>query len=405
MIDRTHDGSLTGSEMVLSWKALTKSWDEVSKIVNLVTADNHDEWLNCSKLELFADDGHLKLGIDGTGYLFSKGSFDQLSMHLGGLGTRLAEQGMDEKETGWINDLYCHRWKGFVRENPNKQMFLRLRSGQGDFELEGSCRAVLTGRYKPLNHSWIIDQMASERPEGLLRFDERAFRDCGGDTLKVDIIDEGSMRALVDGGGGYGGGELVDDICGNMVSVVNNEVGRGRFSVLGSIYRCICANGSIMNVGREEKLINMVHNGRLDKDQILKDIVLQLSAIETRFDKGMNELEILKNERSLPDGLVEEQLLMFCGKSKTLQNTKREQIELYSALCVESDNMRNGAYSVYNAITRWAHEENNDPADQQIIELAAGQFSARWQDESKFALDCRNASSVDVSKECMFLGS
>jgi len=377
--------SKIAGNVALAWEKQCISFDTLMEHLVASEEKNFDTHCQLRDLELVDVNGCLELEVktnqNGGIYFFGNHASNQLcSPNMLRLGTRMLTLGENEKERENINRLYIERFQAYRRNvGDHKQLFVRLRNDNGAI----SVRAMLSDNYTNIPHTFLAETLLGQiGGDGLVsHFDLERFNETSGDYCRYNVLIPDSMRAEEDSE--YGG----------MQNVANSEVGTARYNMLPSLFRAICMNGCVWGERTDERFaISKVHKGKVNLDDLRDDIICKLQMaiplIPVAIDR-MIGLKALECESTL-------QLLGWLSTRELNWNKEqRQQLLLASG----AEQLGNNAFSVVNALTRYA-QQTDTMEHQQAVEETAGSYLEKWaSDSGNWERVCNNSQQFDLAKE------
>ena len=163
-------------------------------------------------------------------------------------------------------DLAAQNLNHWLTEEQNDELFFRF---DGD-----AVRAVMTPRYKPINHLDVVEHLITEMA---FTKDAPVQVDMDGNFLSLSIPDH-------DRGFSVRGDDHLPGI-----SITNSEVGISALHVSAMILRLICSNGMITSVCKGKKSFRHVSTGVLDDlPRHIKEIVVDSNTQSNRLAISMD---------------------------------------------------------------------------------------------------------------------
>jgi hypothetical protein len=246
--------------------------------------------------------------------------------------------------------------KNALRKMPPEKVF-RLRT-----YTDGTCRAVLSERYAPVDNRWYLEVLKELLPSARLshwRGDE--------DSLYGNLILPDSMIDYGPDDSDYGG----------MVSVGNCEIGTRTVSQRPSLFRSICMNGCIWGQV-EGKRIKRRHIGTINleslKIEIAKNVADQMPLIESGLHKFL-ELR----QREVASGVNMRAIVGVICKEFKLGKTEANRIFDHWE---KHESEAKSLFGVLNGITRAGQTFDNptwvkfDELGGQLVDMKADKWEA-----------------------------
>lgn len=356
----------------------TMGYDALGELLEQSSAKTSDEKIKLSRINPVFEGGEFTVNVNDRNWKLSdnaKGQFLQLI----GLSPKFISQPETEAEEEIMHDFVQERMSRIVREK-DKDLFLRFRGNNGN----GSIRALLTEKYMVIDHRYVLEQMKKYVPGGLVsHFDFQSFQDFEGDYLKFNVLIPDTIR------------EEKDSDYGGMLSISNNEIGRGRFGFDPSVFRHICVNGCIWNQTKGETF-SQVHRGEWRPRELSVRIACHIHQQIPLLTTGIDNLLRL-HEKEFSSGNVIKMILLLKeqGEFTFTYGQIRSLIEAY-----EKESELEGAFGFVNAITRAAQNRTYfDWQQQDELEILAGNYMTQWLAKpSKYETFRQRSDEIDNAK-------
>ena len=253
LVGQTGTGFQEGTHVHKDWWSKTKSYDQIMQDVHTAIDNREDILVECKNIACVAedDDFYFKLN-DGRKFRPTDHAIEQFSIRMGVTSSSFLREmrNLDGFDGTDANTMAIVGNNAMRRVQDDKKFRLRTYT-------DGTCRAVVTDQYAPVDNRWYLEVLAEFIPGGRFshwRGDEDTIY---GNVLIPDTIMD------------YSGSD--DSDYGGMISVGNCEIGTRRISQTPSLFRSICMNGCIWGATAGEK-IRRVHRGNIDLDNLKLEI-------------------------------------------------------------------------------------------------------------------------------------
>lgn len=354
----------------------TMPYDNLAELVEQSAAKTSDSQVKLSRIKPVLN-GNLSVVVDGQKWAMSRNAEGQF-LQLLNLSPKFVQTAETDEEKEILGEFLDERMKTVVG-GKDKDLFIRFR-GEGS---TGSIRAFLTQKYMVIDHRFVLEQMRKYVPGGLVsHFDFQSFHEFEGDYLKFNVLIPDTIR------------EEKDSDYGGMLSISNNEIGRGRFGFDPSVFRHICVNGCIWNQEKGETF-SQVHRGQWKPKELSCRIAMHIHEQIPLLTTGIDNMLKL-NAGVFKDGNVLKMILLL--KETADYNFTYQQIRAIIEAS-EKEELA-GAFAFVNAITRAAQNRAYfDWQEQDELEILAGNYMSQWLAKpSKYETFVKRSNEIENAK-------
>lgn len=331
----TGTGFQEGTHVHKDWWAKTKTYEQIMNDVTVAVENREDILTPAKNVKCVAsgNDFYFQLN-DGRKFRPTDHAIEQFSVRMGVTSSSFLRE-MRNLEGFDITDAETMAVVGnnaMRRVDPDKEFRLRTYT-------DGTCRAVVTDKYAPVDNRWYLETLAEFIPGGRFshwRGDE--------DTIYGNILIPDTIMDYGADDSDYGG----------MISVGNCEIGTRRISQTPSLFRAICMNGCIWGQTAGEK-IRRVHRGNIDLDslklEIAKNIQHQIPLLAPGIKKFL-ETRSLEIGKASAKGVI-------AAVASDYKLSKKEASEFLDQFITEEADHRN-LFGIINGLTRAGQKFNNE---------------------------------------------
>ena len=256
-------------------------------------------------------------------------------------------------------ELVVHNLSFWLKEVKSRNVMIRTHVGYRDEPI--TVRAILSDRYKRIDNQLI----ANKSIDRILNMGAKLqYANYDGDSLNITAVLPKIEGEIAKG-----------DVVQAGITITNNEVGNGSFQVKPFIYRLVCTNGMVApeyigqfyakHVGKKLIDLNEDNQGEISIDKMFEQVDVMNNP--QMFNDLFNEMKKAKEKKTTSTEIVK------LAKQHNLSDSERAGI--FERLGkVYGDNFSVDNYSLANAITNIANDEEKSDSRARFLQELGGQI-------------------------------